>query len=132
MATKFDMTQLAALTVAADALARIDTDEARAAFAVISHMAAQKAKPSKKASGPTKSQLVNLGLARDVAAFIWALPADELVTSKTVVTTAGIPEIATTQKATAILGIAADNGWVTRREVKSRVYWAQGEVNPTA
>lgn len=139
MATKrieSQFTNATALATAVDLLktpstiADLDTAVFADLIAKLDHMAQVASKPSKKASGPTKSQVMNLNTARKVAEFIWACE-DEMITSKTIVTTAGIPEVVTTQKATAVLGIAADNGWVVRKEIKSRVYWGKGDVNPT-
>ena len=129
MATRrvFAYTNAQALTKAAELLAQCGDSEL---VEKLQHMAAQASKPTKKSDGPTKQQMMNLGLARKVAQFVWQSE-DELVTSKVVVTTAGIPEASTTQKASYLLGLAGKQGWLERREVKSKVYWAKGEVDPT-
>lgn len=128
MATRptFAYTNAQALAKAAELLAQCGDAEL---VAKLQHMAAQASKPSKKQDGPTKSQLINLALARKVAQFVWQCD-DELVTSKLVVTTAGIPEASTTQKASYLLGLAGKQGWLERREVKSKVYWSKGEISP--
>lgn len=136
MATQ--MTQLQALTIA---IAAVDTaisgqaiacDQAdlRAAQAILAHMAAQKSKPRAKASGPTKAQLVNQGLARDVAVLVWDAP--DPVTSVTVVKTMGDPQVGSTQKASYLLKLGAGQGWLTRLEVKGQVLWTRGDIDPRA
>lgn len=128
MATRrvFAYTNAQALSKAAELLAQCGDSEL---VEKLQHMAAQASKPSKKSDAPTKGQIINLALARKVAQFVWQCE-DELVTSKLVVTTAGIPEIITTQKASYLLGLAGKQGWLQRHEVKSNVYWGKGEVNP--
>lgn len=93
-------------------------------------------KPKSKTNGTTKAQLQNISLARRVAAFVWDFVAegddDAAVTSMLVVSSAGIPEVTTTQKAVHLLKVAAGAGWVERREIKSRVYWFAGDIDPRA
>lgn len=93
------------------------------------HMLAVAEKPKSKSTTPSKTQIQNGNTAKALACWMWENEVDGL-TSRQIVDTCGIPEIATTQKAVAILKIAMQNGWVVRREVKSKIYWAAGEVDP--
>ena len=69
MATRrtFAYTNAQALTKAAELLAQCGDSEL---VEKLQHMAAQASKPTKKSDGPTKQQMMNLGLARKVAQFV--------------------------------------------------------------
>lgn len=137
MATQ-KMTQLQALNISIDAVETAISGKTFAhsqadlltAQAILIHMAAQKSKPREKASGPTKAQLVSLGLAHDVAILVWDAP--DPVTSRTVVDTLGDPQVGSTQKACHLLKLGVGQGWLTRLDVKGQVLWTRGDIDPRA
>ena len=153
MATRptFILTQAEALAVAADVLAAVsagdapavDPREAGLALNVVRHMLEQKSKPAKRSDAPSKNTLQNIAHARAVSRLIWDM-ADVTVTdedgtvtvcpaqvnSKTLVGMYGAQEVNSTQKMSAILKHAIDSEWVARVEVKGKVMWQRGEVDP--
>ena len=79
-------------------------------LAVLDKMAAQiQASATKKASTPTKQQVLNKNLAEQVAA---AMPADVWVSSKWVAN--NVPMVGTTQKAIALFRLLVEAGTVKR------------------
>jgi len=136
MATQ--MTQLQALNLAIDAVETAisgqaiacDQADLLAAQAILVHMAAQKSKPRAKASGPTKAQMVNQGLARDVAILVWGAP--DPISSVDVVKAMSDPQVGSSQKASYLLKVGAGKGWLARLEVKGKVLWTRGDVDPRA
>lgn len=119
-------TNATAMTAALELLA--DCGDAEL-LAKLGRMAEIAAKPKAKSDTPSKAQRQNAILAESLAKFMWDTDATD-VTSSDLVDTCGIAEIATTQKAIALLKIASQNGWVVRKEVKSKVLWGLGEVDP--
>ena len=93
------------------------------------HMLTVAEKPAKKASGMTKAQIQNMNLATQLAQFIWE-KGIEGMESKDLIKACGIAEITSTQKASHLLKKASEQGWVVRQEVKSKVLWGMGEVDP--
>lgn len=147
--TQFDAlrTALALVETVSDgdtaALAEFDAALLADTRAVLRHMVVQKGKPAQKPSGPSKNTLQNIGFAREVAIMVWdmapmtvtdsegvseTVPA--MVSSKDLVTRFGRQEVSSTQKMSAILKHAMENGWLVRVEQKSKVLWQRGEVDP--
>lgn len=115
------LTNAQALAQAADLAAQAGMADLAAK---LSHMADVAAKPRAKSSEPTKQQLVNADLARQVAR--WVCAQADPVSSADVVKGLGIPQVGSTQKASYLLKTCAQAGWVVRIESKSRVLWGAG------
>ena len=95
----------------------------------LTHMLGQATKPAKKTSGMTKAQIQNMNLATQLAQFIWE-KGIEGMESKDLIKVCGIAEVTSTQKASHLLKKASEQGWVVRQEVKFKVLWGMGEVDP--
>ena len=93
------------------------------------HMLSVAEKPKAKSTAPTKTQVQNMNLATQLAQFIWEKDVEGME-SKDLIKACGIAEIGSTQKASHLLKKAAEQGWVVRKEIKSKVLWGKGEVDP--
>lgn len=93
------------------------------------HMLTVAEKPKAKSTAPTKSQIQNMNLATQLAQFIWE-KGIEGMESKDLIAQFGNAEVTSTQKAAHLLKKAAEQGWVVRQEVKSKVLWGMGTVDP--
>lgn len=94
--------------------------------AKLTHMAEVAAKPRVKSTEPTKQQLINADLARQVAR--WVCAQADPVSSTDVVKGLGIPQVGSSQKASYLLKTCAQAGWVVRIEAKSKVLWGAGDT----
>ena len=122
---KNTLTNAQALTAATELATNAGMDELAAKLA---HMAEMAAKPrkSKGEKTPTKAQLANFAMAKEAVAKM--REHGEPVSSKWIME--NVRYVTSTQKVTAIMRIALDNGWVVKGEpVKGA---ARYEVAPEA
>lgn len=81
---------------------------------------AQLSAPKKKSDTPSKTQLLNQNLKKDVLALF---KDNSLLTTSQVVEKLGSPYVTSSQKATVICGLLVGDGKLSRFCVKGRVMW---------
>ena len=121
-------TNALALTTALDLLANCGDAEL---LEKLQHMLDQTAKPRAKQSGPTKTQLQNEALAKQLAQFMWENEVEKM-SSKELAEKAGLEGVTSAQKASHLLALCVKAGWVTRFQEKSRTYFGMGNTSPLA